>query len=151
MSIATPKDAKQLRWALEGAQIFSTCGKAKYFAHIIGGDGRTLATGYNGGPRSIEHCETGGCPRLGENSPSLSDPSNCISLHAEINALIHADHSLIQGGTIYITGPPCFECAKAIGNSGLARVVWFDDGTHDVDRVEGFLNACGVDLIACSP
>lgn len=150
MEIATPRDAKNLRWAMHGAEIFSTCGKAKYFALITASDGRTVATGYNGGPRTFEHCDTGGCPRLSEGSPSGSDPSNCISLHAEVNALVHADHTLIQGGTIYVTGPPCFECAKAIGNSGLARVVWFDNG-DDIDRVEGFLNACGVALVACAP
>jgi dCMP deaminase len=78
------------------------------------------------------------------------DPSydDCPSLHAEANALIAADRSTWQGGTIYVTGSCCMTCSKLIANSGLTRLVWQEE---TVDRsyrrpeasVE-FLRSCGI-------
>jgi dCMP deaminase len=73
---------------------------------------------------------------------------DCPSLHAEANALIAADRSTWQGGTIYVTGSCCMTCAKLVANSGLKRLVWQEE---TVDRsyrrpeasVE-FLRSCGI-------
>lgn len=56
--------------------------------------------------------------------PAYSDYSNCISNHAEVNALLYADRSKIEGGTMYITDAPCVGCLKVLANSGLARAAW---------------------------
>jgi deoxycytidylate deaminase len=56
---------------------------------------------------------------------------DCYALHAEANALMAADRSTWQGGTIYVLGDVCFNCAKLIANSGLARVVVKVDQTSD--------------------
>lgn len=46
-------------------------------------------------------------------------------VHAEANALYSASRSGIKtkGATIYVTFPPCSECAKGIIQSGIKRVV----------------------------
>jgi len=40
-----------------------------------------------------------------------------------MNALLYVDRTRIEGGTLYCTGSLCIGCAKAVANSGIARVV----------------------------
>jgi deoxycytidylate deaminase len=47
----------------------------------------------------------------------------CPSIHAEANALLYVDRSSVEGGTLYVTGVPCMQCAKLISNSGIRRIV----------------------------
>lgn len=49
---------------------------------------------------------------------------NCISNHAEVNALLHADRSKVEGGTLYVTDEPCIGCCKVIANSGIEWIVY---------------------------
>ena len=46
--------------------------------------------------------------------------------HAEINALIKLDYNNPKKKTLYITLSPCKQCAKAIINGGIDRVVYRD-------------------------
>jgi len=118
----TEKDEKWMIWTLEGAGIFSTCGKRQYMAVIVDWEGHVVSTGYNGGPPDTVHCIDGGCPRLKANSQPGSSYDNCIAIHAEQNALVRADAFRCHGGTIYVNGPPCYSCAKMIANSGLSKI-----------------------------
>lgn len=142
-----------MRWAQVGAEIFSTCGKAKYFAIILDTHGHVVGTGYNGGPKGMPHCEgDGACPRLTSDSVRGDGYGDCIAIHAESNSLVHSAYNDYRdGGTMIVTGLPCFSiCTKLIANSGLRRVVWLDDGkTAELEKVENFLEACGVDLVGC--
>ncbi|MBR5129359.1 MAG: cytidine/deoxycytidylate deaminase family protein [Firmicutes bacterium] len=103
----------------------STCMRRSVGAVIVK-DRHAIATGYNGAPRGIAHCEDrGGCIRQQLNVPSGQRHEICMALHAEQNAIIQAaamGHS-IEGGTIYITHQPCAICAKMIINSGITRIV----------------------------
>lgn len=103
----------------------STCMRRNVGAVIVK-DKHAIATGYNGAPRGIKHCEdTGGCLRQKLNVPSGERHELCMALHAEQNAIIQAaamGHA-IEGGTIYITHQPCVICAKMIINSGIERIV----------------------------
>lgn len=66
-------------------------------------------------------------------------------LHAESNALAKiAENGGVgaQGGTLFVTLSPCFECAKLIKQSKIARVV-FRDQYRDISGVE-FLQSRGV-------
>jgi hypothetical protein len=72
-------------------------------------DRRVMATGYNGAPIGIKHCdERGGCLRQKLNVPSGQRQELCMALHAEQNAIIQAAHlgQSIAGGTIYCTHQP---------------------------------------------
>jgi len=103
----------------------STCLRRQVGAAIIKHK-HVVATGYNGAPRGIVHCEErGGCLREKLNVPSGERHELCMGLHAEQNAIIQAATlgQSIEGGTIYVTHQPCVICAKMIINSGIRRIV----------------------------
>ena len=80
----------------------STCMRRNVGAVIVK-DKRAIATGYNGAPMGIAHCEEkGGCLRQQLGVPSGQRHELCRALHAEQNAIIQAasmGHA-IEGGTI---------------------------------------------------
>lgn len=147
------KDFKWLQTCVENAERFSTCGKRQYFAVILDRFGHVAGTGYNGGPKGMPHCVDGACPRLQQDSPSGSQYSNCIAIHSEANALLHSDYTARRdGGTLYVNGPPCWDCAKLIANSGISRVVHLTDPAYaDYPRVEQFLTMGGICVEAIDP
>lgn len=130
----TPKDLKYLRWALAGAEIFSTCSKAQYLSIIVDRFGIVAATGYNGSPPGWDHCVDGGCPRATQVTQG-GDYRNCVAVHAEANSLLRVSPRDCEGGTIYVGGLPCWDCAKLIIGSGLARVVYLA-GRQPVDEAQ---------------
>lgn len=78
--------------------------------------GQPVAVGFNGFPRLI-------CDDHRLNDRPLK---NRLTVHAEINALISAGRR-VDGMTIYTTKPPCPQCAAAIINAGIRRVVFQSD------------------------
>jgi len=106
----------------------STCLRRKVGAVLVR-DRRILATGYNGAPSGLEHCEVVGCMREKYKVPSGERHELCRGLHAEMNALIQAALFGIPtaGSTIYTTAYPCSLCAKMLINAGVKRVVMLDD------------------------
>ena len=103
----------------------STCLRRNVGAVIVQ-DRHIVATGYNGAPRGIDHCDNrGGCLREELGIPSGERHELCRALHAEQNAIIQAatfGHS-IEGGTIYITHAPCVICSKMIINAGIKKII----------------------------
>ena len=71
---------------------------------------------------------------------------NCVSLHAEANALMFSDRRLRAGGTIYVSSGVCGSaCAKLIANSGLTRAVFGPSKPYrDSERWYDFLRECGL-------
>lgn len=115
----------------------STCLRRQVGAVIVK-EKRIMATGYNGAPVGIKHCEErGGCLREQLNVPSGQRHEICMALHAEQNAIIQAAYlgQSIAGGTIYCTHQPCLICAKMIINAGLERIV-VKEGYPDVLAVQ---------------
>ena len=125
-------------------------------AVILGQDGRILATGYNGppafyGPAKDKESAEDFCPREmhgAEKDPSYDD---CVCIHAEINALLFSDFSLRAFGTMYVTSVPCMMFAKAIGNSGLSRLVFNETDLYirphrDPMAAIRFLVDCGIQV-----
>ena len=103
----------------------STCMR-RHVGAVIVKDRHAIATGYNGAPSGIKHCEErGGCIRQQLNVPSGQRHELCMALHAEQNAIIQAAvmGNSVEGGTIYITHQPCAICAKMILNAGIKRIV----------------------------
>jgi len=66
-------------------------------------DRRLLATGYNGVPSGVTHCEVVGCLRERLKVPSGERHELCRGLHAEQNAIIQAAYHgvSIQGAHLY--------------------------------------------------
>ena len=142
----------------------SKCVNRQVGAVIVTKENRPMAVGYNGPPanfktgQSIVHfgnqqssattnngCD-GFCPRGGSSDRGTSY-SNCVSVHAEANALLFADRRDYEGGTIYVTNPCCWDCAKLVSNSGVARVVVKVsevDSHYDNDASLNFIRECGI-------
>jgi len=104
----------------------STCLRRSTGAIIIK-EKRILATGYNGPPQGLLHCdELGGCLRERLNIPSGERHELCRAIHAEQNAVIQAAKLgiNIDGATLYVTNYPCFICAKMLINAGIKKIVY---------------------------
>ena len=125
----------------------STCLRRQVGAVIVK-DKHIIATGYNGAPRGVPHCdEKGGCLRQQLNVPSGERHELCRALHAEQNAIIQAATlgQSIEGGTIYVTNQPCVICAKMIINAGIRRIV-VKEGYPDELAVE-ILREAGLSIV----
>jgi dCMP deaminase len=95
----------------------ATCDR-KHVGAVIVKDKRTVSTGYNGSPKGMPHCD-----EAGHLLKVVDGRESCIrTLHAESNALDDAGRRA-EGGTLYCTVTPCYECAKRIINAGIVRVV----------------------------
>lgn len=82
-----------------------------------------IGLGYNGYPRGIKDITW---RRVG-NYLNTKYPYVC---HAETNAIFNSN-SRVDNCTIYCTLFPCNECAKAIIQNGIRRVVYLSDKHHD--------------------
>ena len=125
----------------------STC-LIRQVGAVIVKDKHIIATGYNGAPRGVPHCdEKGGCLRQQLNVPSGERHELCRALHAEQNAIIQAATlgQSIEGGTIYVTNQPCVICAKMIINAGIRRIV-VKEGYPDELAVE-ILREAGLSIV----
>ena len=95
-------------------------------------DRRMLATGYNGVPSGMTHCDIIGCIRNQMSIPSGERHELCRGLHAEQNAIIQAAfHGVsIRDADLYCTNLPCVICAKMLINAGIRRIV-YQEGYQD--------------------
>ncbi|HEX5782922.1 MAG TPA: deaminase, partial [Solirubrobacteraceae bacterium] len=107
----------------------SACVRAQVGAVIVDRHNRIIATGYNGAPAGYVMAQAHGscrsyCPRaLVENGDVDAGYTDCVSIHAEANALAFCDRRDREGGVMYVTTSVCYGCAKLVANSGLVRVV----------------------------
>jgi dCMP deaminase len=128
------------------ASLRSSCLRRAVGAVLVR-DKRVLATGYNGVPSGVTHCEETGCLREKLGVPSGERHELCRGLHAEQNAIIQAAlHGVsTRGAVLYCTNLPCIICAKMLINSGVRRVVYLD-GYCDA-LTEEMLAEVGLDLV----
>lgn len=128
---------------------------------LIEKNGRIISTGYNGSPAGAVNCcdhaekegwvgvrkhngtglrQEGLIPTkkvlLKEHRPAHSAWSAKNEIHAELNAILFAARNgmSIEGATMYVTLSPCGDCAKAIAQSGIKKVVFselYDRSTPD--------------------
>lgn len=84
----------------------------KVGAVLVGLDKRQVALGYNGFPPFVRDDH-----RLLDRETKLR-----LTIHAERNVLDNA-HFPVQGSTLYVTHPPCCNCALSIISKGIAHVV----------------------------
>ncbi len=104
----------------------STCLRRRVGAVVVKNN-RILASGYNGVPAGISHCDqAGGCLRENLNIRSGERHELCRGLHAEQNAIIQAAYhgSSIEGSKLYCTTKPCIVCTKMIINAGIKQIVY---------------------------
>ncbi|MDE6679368.1 MAG: dCMP deaminase family protein [Ruminococcus sp.] len=114
-------------------------------ACIVDADNKIVAVGYNGMPRG---CNDDEMPweREGDSALDTKYPFVC---HAELNAILNRNSADLRGCTLYVTLFPCNECAKAVIQSGIKRVVYYSnkyDGTESVTASQFLLSKSGVSV-----
>ncbi|MSN24312.1 MAG: cytidine deaminase [Geobacter sp.] len=128
----------------------STCQRRQVGAVLVK-DRNILATGYNGVPSGISHCDAVGCLRERLKVPSGERHELCRGLHAEQNAIIQAArHGInIDESTLYCTTMPCIICTKMVINAGINRVVYGEGYADDLARE--MISETGIKVIHFTP
>jgi dCMP deaminase len=124
-----PKQKDRIPWDLYFMKIAgmvaerSTCLRRKVGAVLVQ-DRRILATGYNGAPKSVAHCEEVGCLREKLFIKAGERIEICRGVHAEQNALVQAASIGIKvgGSTLYCTHQPCITCTKLLINADISGI-----------------------------
>lgn len=113
-------------------------------ACIVNDERKIVAVGYNGMPTG---CNDDEMPweREGETTLDTKYPFVC---HAELNAILNRNSANLKGCILYVTLFPCNECAKAIIQSGIKKVVYKSNKYADSEstKASAFLfRKCGVE------
>lgn len=110
-----PSKAEMMMGIARMVSLRGTCDRA-WVGAAIARDSRVISTGYNGNVSGQSHC------RHSEEGVGCT-----TAVHAEMNAIVFAArHGVaVEGSELWSTHQPCEHCAKAIINSGIARV-YFD-------------------------
>ncbi len=98
-------------------------------ACIVSEDKKIVGVGYNGFPSG---CSDDELPwnREGE-WINTKYPFVC---HAELNAILNCNNaSLLKGATLYVALFPCNECAKAVIQAGIKKIVYLSDKYANTD------------------
>jgi len=124
----------------------STCLRRQVGALIVK-DKRILASGYNGAPAGVSHCDEVGCLRQQLNIPSGERHELCRAIHAEQNAIVQAAYAgtSVKGATLYVSLQPCSLCAKLMINAGITKLVY--RGSYPDELSLSMLNEAGIELV----
>jgi len=83
---------------------------------VLVDDRRIIATGYNGFPQGIQDT----IQRYQNRDLKLE-----YTVHAEVNAILNAakNGSQTEHSTLYVTFPPCVNCAACVVQAGVSMVI----------------------------
>lgn len=141
------KNAKHLMVAKAIAQL-SKDSSTQVGAIAIGKGGEFLASGWNGAPRGCSADEPG-------DLRSERPEKYFWFSHAEANTITNAARvgTPLAGSTLVVTHFPCMDCARAIVQAGIVKVVVpepeFDFAMRwreHIDRAKRLFNECGVQV-----
>ena len=90
-------------------------------ACIVDENHRVVSVGYNGFPKG---CSDDVFPWGREGG--VLDTKYAFVVHAELNAILNSPRS-VAGCTLYVSLFPCNECAKALIQAGIRRIVYESD------------------------
>ena len=113
-------------------------------AAIVDQNNRVVSVGYNGFPKG---CDDDEFPWSREGGVLVS--KYAFVVHAELNAILNSPRS-VAGCTIYVSLFPCNECAKAIIQSGITKIVYESDKYADTETTiasKRMLAAAGVEMV----
>ena len=113
-------------------------------AVIVDQEHKVVGIGYNGLPIG---CSDDEFPW--DREGGMLETKYAFVVHAELNAILNSTRDL-HGCTLYVSLFPCNECAKAIIQSGIRKIVYEDDKYAAADNViasKKMLNAGGVELV----
>ena len=116
----------------------ATCPR-KFVGAVLVRDRMILSTGYNGSIRGMPHCSEEG---------HMMENDHCVAtIHAEVNAILQAARNgiSIDKSTVYVTASPCWNCFKALMNSGVTRIC-FGEFYRD-ERIFMVAETLGIELL----
>ncbi len=112
-------------------------------ACIVNDEHKIVSVGYNGMPTG---CDDDQMPW--EREGDFLDTKYPFVCHAELNAILNCNTDL-HGCTLYVTLFPCNECAKAIIQSGIRRIVYLDNKYAGTDAIRASEMMFRMTGIAC--
>lgn len=114
-------------------------------ACIVSQNHKILSMGYNGFPTG---CSDDEFPWTRDGDPLES--KYFYTTHSELNAILNYRGGSLEGATMYVTLFPCNECAKAIIQAGIRRLVYDSDkydGTPSVIASKHMFKSAGVEMV----
>jgi len=118
----------------------------KVGACVVNSNNIILSTGYNGMPIGCNDDDMPWC-----RDGSFENSKYAYVCHAELNAILNCDGRSLNGSILYVTNFPCNECAKAIIQAGIKKVIFKEDKypSSDITRVsKGLLKVCGIEVVS---
>ena len=114
-------------------------------ACIVSEDKKILSVGYNGAPNGLDD----------ENMPwdregDFLNTKYAYVCHAELNAILNNKGSDLRGAILYVDLFPCNECAKAIVQAGIKKVIYKSDkydGTPSNIVAKTIFDHCGIEYV----
>lgn len=97
-------------------------------ACIVDSSNKILSIGYNGFPNG---CSDDEFPWNREGEPLNN--KYFYTTHSELNAILNYRGGSLEGAKLYVTLFPCNECAKAIIQSGIKELIYYNDKYHYAD------------------
>lgn len=114
-------------------------------ACIVNSDKKIVGVGYNGFPIG---CSDDDLPWMREGE--WLDTKYPYVCHAELNAILNSSLPSLKGATLYVALFPCNECAKAIIQVGIKKVVYLSNKYKDADSTKAsvrMMEAAGIELV----
>lgn len=124
--VRKPWDQYFIEQALHVAER-GTCSRARVGCVLVK-ENRVIATGYNGSPKGMPHCDDIG---------HLMKDGHCVRTnHAEENALLQCARLGIssEGATAYVTHEPCLYCTRQLNQAGIKRIVYVKPYPNDYNE-----------------
>lgn len=119
-------------------------------AVIIGPSNEIRSLGYNGAPRGCAADEAG------DDRRDTRPEKYFWFSHAELNAITNAARvgTPLAGCRIYVTHPPCMDCARAIVQAGITEVItvrppaeFVERWQEHISRTLRLFDECGITYI----
>lgn len=112
-------------------------------ACIVSDEHKILSIGYNGFPKG---CSDDEFPW--DREGDTLNTKYAFVTHSELNAILNYRGGSLEGTTLYVSLFPCNECAKAIIQAGIKKVVYDSDkydGTPTNEASKRMFRAAGVE------
>ncbi len=114
-------------------------------ACIVSPDRKIVGVGYNGFPIG---CSDDELPW--EREGDWLDTKYPYVCHAELNAILNSPLPSLKGSTLYVALFPCNECAKAIIQTGIRKVIYLSDKYSEADSTKAsrmMMTSAGIELV----
>lgn len=115
-------------------------------ACIVSEDNKILSMGYNGFPQG---CSDDEFPWGREGDPL--DTKYLYVTHSELNAILNYRGGSLEGAKLYVSLFPCNECAKAIIQSGIREIIYYDNKYADSDATKASQRMFLLTGVTCRP